>query len=215
MFKGKISIKYNSDWSIDLINKFNCELKIIYSQNIDKHYVIDLLKITNLGRKYSFNDIKDFLEKYDMIEEVELIDQEKSYILIKVSMIMNSLTNNQHFVKNFCFQIGGIQIINYAEIWIFFTPKKDNIKNLIEELKENKDRKIELLSITQYSLNSQGLTDKQYFYFEYLHRQGYFEMPKQITLEEAAKNLDTSSVNINKHINSALKKIVNNFFEQE
>ena len=63
MFKGKISIRYHSDWSIDLANKFICNLEIIYSQNIDKHHVIDLIKITNLEKKYSFNDIKKFLEK--------------------------------------------------------------------------------------------------------------------------------------------------------
>lgn len=214
MFKGKISIKYHSDWSIDLVKKFGCDLEVIYCQNINPNEVIDLMKITNLDKKYNFNRIKQFLEKYEIIKEIELIDEEDHYKLVKVLMIMNGLTNNQHFVKNFCFQIGNIQFIDNSEIWTFFTPKKENIKQLIKELKQNKDRVVELLSVTQYSLHSQGLTDKQYFYFEYLHRYGYFETPKQITLEEAAKNLNTTAVNINKHVNRAVKKLSDSFFEK-
>ena len=212
MFKGKIAIKYVSDWSIDLVNKFKCNLEVIYCQNIDKHHVIDVMKITNLNSKYSFKDIKEFLEKYNIVEEVECIDEKELYILIKISMIMEGLTNNQHFVKNFCFQIGTIKFEDNYEIWTFFSPKKEYIKNLIKELNDNKDREVKLLSITQYSLQSQDLTQKQFFYYEYLHRKGYFEIPKQITLEQAANDLNTTPTNINKHVNRAVKKLSDQFF---
>ena len=215
MFKGKISITYHKDWSIDLINTFNCNITFIYTQNSTPYEVIDLFRITNLNSNHSSKSILNFLSKYNEFSKVECLDNTKNYILIKTKLKMKSLTNNQHFVKHSCFQVGNIQMDKTAEIWTFFTPKKENIKTLITELKENNDRDIKVLSITKYSLHSKGLTDKQYFYFEYLYRNGYFQIPKKITLDVASKELNTTPTNINKHVNRAVKKIVEAFFKEE
>ena len=228
MFKGKIMVTYTKDWSVDLAQKLNSQISFIYTQNISPTTVVDLMKISKVkendkltsknlkGKKseISKEEILNFLHTYSQLSEVECIDETQNHLIFKIITQMNTLSNNQFFVKHSCFQIGSINMKNTSEIWEFFTPHKKNIKRLVKELESSQTRRVEILSITSYDLTTHSLTQKQYDTIHFLFQRGYFEQPKKITLEEASLILKTSPTNIQKHLAKALHKICYEFFNK-
>ncbi len=208
MFKVKLEVEYKSDWSKDLMKKFNCEMKSIYCQNISKNKVIDVIRVKN--SKELEENLVEFLEKYKEIESCEILDKGDGNLFFKTITTMDK-TNNGNFVRNSCFQL-NLVFKNGKELWTFITNKKSNVKNLIKDLNDG-SREAKLISIVSYSYEMGDLTEKQFGCLKDLYEKGYFEVPKKITLEKQAKRLNTTKSNLNAHLNKALKKIVVNFFE--
>ena len=209
MFKAKIEVGYKNDWSVDLMSLFNCEMKSIYCQNISQCEVVDAIKM-----KYEFEFEKifnSFFEKYNYIKKYEIIDKTENYIFFKIHTICDS--NNEKFVKNNCFQFGSIVLKNGKEYWDVISSSKDNFKNLLRDLKANSNNKeANLISLERYDFKKNNLTDKQFTILNFLFGQGYFEIPKKITLDECAQKLNMGKSNLNVHLNKAINKIVEDLF---
>lgn len=216
MFKAKISVKYFDDWSIDLVEEFNCELEFVYNQNVENKKILDLLKIKKLDLKdEKFSSlVVEFFKSYNEIVEVEILEESLEYLYLKVVTKMSFSSNNENFVKHSCFQLGTLKFEEKSEIWEFFTNKKENVKNLIFDLKKDKKREVKLLSLKNFNFEYSDLTKIQFEYLDFLFEKGYFEIPKKINLDEASLILNTSKTNLNKHINRALKKIVSSILKK-
>ena len=209
MFKAKIEVGYKDDWSVDLMSLFNCEMESIYCQNISQCEVVDVIKM-----KYDLEfekNFKGFFEKYNYIKKYEIIDKTEDYIFFKIHTICDS--NNEKFVKNNCFQFGSIVLKDGKEYWEVISSSKNNFKKLLEDLKSNENNKMaNLICLETYDFKKNNLTEKQFEVLIFLFKNGYFEIPKRINLDESARELNMSKSNLNVHLNKAIYKIINDFF---
>jgi len=210
MFKAKIEVAYKIDWSINLMKEFKSEMESIYCQNIYKNKVVDLIKIKrNLNAEKRIDYI---FAEFDNIVDYEIIDKTDKYFFIKIITICES--NNEKFVKNNCFQINSILLKDGKEYWNVISNNKQNFKNLIKDLKQNKNNKsTKLISLKSYTFEKDNLTDKQLDTLKFLHNEGYFNIPKNITLEKCAKKLKTTKSNLNVHLNKTVSKLISNFLK--
>lgn len=207
MFKAKIKITYHDDWSIDLYNKFQCSIEFIYADSLEHKKVMDLARIE--ARQDLHDDIMEFLTGREKLVDVEVFESKEHSLYVKITTQMDFSSNTETFIRNNCFRLGSVYFIEGSEYWNVFSRGKENVGTLIKELKEDKKRNIELLSLKKYDLELEELTQKQMEVLVYLNDNGYFNVPKDITLEEAAKVLGTSAANVNKHLNRALSKVIN------
>ena len=132
------------------------------------------------------------------------------HALFNVRVLIKEISEVR-FLNNNCFRIGTLEFQDGAEIWKIFSNTKENIKLLIKELNKKKNRTVTLLSVKNFDMEIQTLTQKQADHLDYLYLKGYFEIPKKITLQDASKDLKTSPENINKHLTRALKKIISQY----
>lgn len=207
MFKAKIEVEYKDDWSKDLMKKFDCEMKSIYCQNISQFKVIDVIKVKYT--KELASELIEFLLNYDYIDSSEILETSSDYIIFQV--ITNCDTNNERFVKNQCFSL-SLKFKDGKEHWIIISNSKENLKNLINDFND-KTRDAKLIWVVKYDYEKDDLTGKQFDVLTFLYRNGYFQIPKNITLDEASKQLGISKSNLNVHMNKSINKLVDSFLD--
>ncbi|NQZ84545.1 MAG: helix-turn-helix domain-containing protein [Nanoarchaeales archaeon] len=206
LYIAKLEVEFESDWSKDLSNQFDLEFNYIYFQSIDNNSALDIVKISN--KKYSSSKLLDFFSKYSNISEVVLLDETDNFYFFKVITIGDMSIDK--FSKYNCFQLDNVSIKCGREYWSLVSDDKLNFKKLLKVLNTN-ERKVEILSIKNYSFDKQNLTDKQFEVLLLLFNKGYFKIPREISLDGAAELLKSSKANVAMHLNKGINKIVSEF----
>jgi predicted DNA binding protein len=206
MFQARLKIELLNDWAKFVIEKFNCELNSLFCANIDKNHVLDIVVFSKI---LEYKNLVKFLQNEKTISEFEVLSYEKNYFVCKI--ITKYETIIYSVLKHNCFMLGNIKIKGNFEYWNIGSSNKENIKKLIEEFR--KIRKVEILEIRKYDFEKRNLTKKQYSLIKFVLKEGYFEIPKKISLDSLCDELKISKSTLAVHIQKAEKKIIKSFLE--
>jgi predicted DNA binding protein len=105
-----------------------------------------------------------------------------------------------------CFLESGSSMINNAVLWKILTPNNNEIRGVVERLR-NEGCAVELLSVKK-AVSSFELTRTQEEAVRLAFSMGYYDVPKRVTLEELAARSGVSKATLNLILRRGQRKII-------
>lgn len=194
--------------------KYIEKLEILHIYRYDSNNLIAL-------QKYKFNinyKPENLLEEEELgIRYIEQLNREKDEY---VCFVKTQTENKFHEVlSNFDFLLYYPLILMKNYIKMSIISHEDQLNNLIEFFSEfaNSKKNFKVLSIMPVSddISSiySNLTKKQLSVIEYAAKNGYYQIPREISAEKIADNFNISVSAVHDHIRKAERKIFNMLFE--
>ncbi|MHA1786229.1 MAG: helix-turn-helix domain-containing protein [Candidatus Helarchaeota archaeon] len=201
IFEGKIIIELPRDkWISELSRKFSNYSFHISSMSLINQSICNVL-VEIRGDKFS-NLLKE-LKSHTSVSESSTISVSSSSILVNVKTqepMLLSLFNKKEIIIKYPIIVND----GWAE-WDFFASR-ERITSLFEELQE-KGLNIELKSIGKPKINN-ILTDRQLEILEIALRNGYFEIPRRISLNNLARKLNIAPSTLSETLRRIHKKVL-------
>ena len=199
--EGRIKIELpRGKWVADLSKEFSSFIFNITSMSLIKKNICNVL-IEIKGNKFS-NLLKK-IEKHSSVSESSTVSVSSSSVLINVKTLeplLLALFNREEIILKY-----PIKIINGIAEWNFFASR-ERINALFEELKA-KGIRVELKSIGKPKIKN-DLTDRQMEILNLALKNGYFEIPRRISLNELAQKLNISPSSLSETLRRIHKKVL-------
>jgi len=214
MFKAKLKIILEDDWTKHLITKFNTSFKSYYFSHLDNNTILDIIVISIKQKEH--NNVINFLKKENTIKQINKLDSQEEILVLKIITkyegIKEQETNSSIILKNDCFIDSLIEMIDGWEIFTIISHDKKNITKTIRKLQ--KTRETQLISIKKIDFQKEDLTKKQYDIIKYAYKTGFFDFPKQTSTKQISNQFNLNDSSTIAHIKKAEKKIISNFLRE-
>lgn len=211
MFYAKLKIKISkNDWAFNLVDEFNCSLRAIYCSNLTPSRVLDVIEIGNL--KNDVDKVINFIKNESKVFEFEFLESFEDKVFFKViTDYEDSQSIISRVVKFSCFQLSNIEVKDGFEFWNVGSVNKENLKLLVENLRENGN--CEVLALEKYSFKDKFLTSKQFDSLNFAFENGFFEVPKKINLDKLSNDFGLAKSTFATHLQKAEKKVIEKFLD--
>lgn len=174
----------------------------------------DFVKIAKIKSDEKFNEKLDEIKESAMVEDL-VVTEEDNHYLIYVRLTMSKLDDKYSFRKILDLEKKGVLFFEELS----YDGKVERIgigcedsfsQEVIEYFKKNFNAELE--SIENYTPSNDPLSDlttKQLKTLMIAYKKGYYEVPKNTTLDEIALELDTNKSVISEHLRKAENKLLN------
>lgn len=157
------------------------------------------------GNERQFDNIIIFLRKAKSYKIVKEIERTKDILVLLVVL------HQVGYVQNIIQKYNGFFLEHHTvfagyEYWHVGVVKKEVIQQMIKELK--KIGSFKTLFIGDVDFSQPLLSKQQKKIFSYAFEQGYYELPRKITIAEIAKALQLSSATAGEHLLKAENKLL-------
>ena len=204
MFKFSFKIKHRNCSETALSAKFpQHHITVVDIQSKNQRQKQYFYYIT--GNEKQFDSIIQFLKKskgYKLCKEVE---RSKDTLLLLVMLDQKS------YVQNFIQKYHGFFLEHHTvyggyEYWHIGLLDKKAIPVIIKEIKKIGEMKA--LYIGEVDFGHILLSDQQKKIFKYAFEQGYYEIPRKLTIEKIAKTLKLNHATVGEHLQKAENKVI-------
>lgn len=178
-------------------------VKIVQCSFLSEGAGCSIIRLTDTDGEYE-NSLHDYSNHTDIKGECSVIKISRNRYLATV--MNNNCQLAQILSRSGCFLTSAIPADDNLIYWDVFAPNKRYISNLIETMKEY-GYNVTRLSSTNYSEET-VLTKRQEEVIRYAFDNGYYEVPKRITLDDLAERFDISKSTASVVIRDAEKKLI-------
>lgn len=205
MMEIRLLIKTPDVWVRDIVKSGDKPLKFMDCMPWGSKGGRGLLQLDG-EKKEIEKTIKD-IERHPDIAKVEASTIKDGGVLLTVT------TKRCHACRALaaseCFLISSTSTDDGDLIWTIIAPNDEAVTKLVENL-ESKDTVIRFMSITPID-HRQVLTTRQMDVIRMAFNQGYYDIPKKITIEKLAKRFKISPSTLAETLQRGEKKVVRLF----
>lgn len=199
--EGRIKIELpKKKWISVLSREFSDNLFSITSMSLLNENICNILiKITGKD----LENLTKKLKNYPTISDNSIIDDSGSSIMLNVKSkgpVLLSIFNKEEIVPIYPIHIQA----GWGE-WHFFATR-ERITAIFDDFKA-KGINVELKSVGKYKAKHK-LTDRQLEILDQARREGYFEIPRKITLNNLAGKLNISPSTLSESLRRINKKLL-------
>jgi predicted DNA binding protein len=203
MLLTKIKISSKENLISRLSSEMEVEVEIVRCKADEGSGGLSILRIKSRSGADA-EDIKRWFSKANGASVVSISSVSPD---MHIAMVRNARCGLcQAFVGTDCFLESGRSTGNDSVTWKVYTPNNTALKGMIERIR-SEDCKVELLSVKR-AASSFELTRIQDEAIRLALTNGYYDIPKRITLEELAARSGISKATLNLILRRGQKKII-------
>ena len=178
-------------------------MKIVQCSFLSEGAGCSIIKITDTDGEYE-SALHNYSNHTDIKGECSVIKISRNRYLATV--MNNNCELAQILSRSGCFLTSAIPSDDNLIYWDVFAPNNRYITNLIETMKEH-GYGVQKISSTEYS-EEETLTKRQEELIRYAFDNGYYEVPKKITLDDLASRFYISKSTASVILRDAEKKLI-------
>ena len=178
-------------------------VKIVQCSFLSEGAGCSIIKITDTDGEYE-SALHNYSNHMDIKGECSVIKISRNRYLATV--MNNNCELAQILSRSGCFLTSAIPSDDNLIYWDVFAPNNRYITNLIETMKEH-GYGVQKVSSTEYS-EEETLTKRQEELIRYAFDNGYYEVPKKITLDDLADKFDISKSTASVILRDAERKLI-------
>jgi predicted DNA binding protein len=201
----KLLLEVPDLWVREIVKKFETEIRFLDCMPYGGRGGRGVIEI--LGEKENLKKIVDRIKKHPDIAKVETTQSKDGGFIATVQ------TKRCHacraLSKSECFLMSSMATASGSLIWKILAPDDKSVTRLIEDL-EKRGCRVNFLSISPVD-HKEILTARQREIVKYAYEEGYYDLPKKITIEKLAKRFRVSPSTLAEILQRAEKKILGIF----
>jgi predicted DNA binding protein len=210
MFEAKFKLKHRGCWTNGL-TKFKSKFITHNAISLSEGFVQDITEIFLANKKESA-DIKKYFKNNKLVTKFEVLQETENKLLIQIFTNTNQIKSIAHIIiKNKCFLSKKVPLIDGYEIWTIAAPRKTAIRHALDEIKLLGTFK--LLHIKKSTFDGFNLSTNQEKIIRLAVDLGYYNWPKNISIQKLAKILKLSKPTVAEHLRKAEIKIITKEFD--
>lgn len=217
MLTAKVSVQYEGDWTADLTHH-DVFGEFIASTFRNNRYT-GMLAIES----EDCDAVREVIQTHDTVETVELVEQyETKDGRCATTMLLQGrlteVTPLQALMYEGYLPVGPTELIDGCECFDLLLNDRSELSEAIELLSEfgnvtveriTQDFRREIMpSRSEWQELLSSIPRRQREFLNTAAKQGYFEIPRQVTLEEVADEMDISKTTASNHLRKIERKLV-------
>ncbi|MBI3032030.1 helix-turn-helix domain-containing protein [Candidatus Woesearchaeota archaeon] len=204
MFKFSFKIKHRNCSETALSAKFpQHHITVIDIQSKNPRQKQYFYYIT--GNEKQFDAIVKHLKKSKAYKLCKEIERSKDTLLLLVMLDQKSYVQNL-IQKHNGFFLEHHTVYGGYEYWHIGLLDKKAITILMKEIKKIGDMKVVYIGEVDFSHTL--LSEQQKRIFKYAFEQGYYKIPRRLTIEQIAKALKLNHATVGEHLQKAENKLI-------
>ncbi len=205
MFKFSFKIKHKNCSETVLSRRFpQHHIAVIDIQSKNQRQKQYFYYIT--GNEKQFDKIIAFLKKSHAYKLCKEVERSKDTLLLLVMLDQKSYVQNL-IQKYHGFFLEHHTVYGGYEYWHIGLLDKKAIPIIMKEIKKIGEMKV--LYIGEVDFGHTLLSKQQKKIFKYAFEQGYYEIPRKLTIEQIAKALKLNHATVGEHLQKAENKLIN------
>ncbi len=206
MIRSKIAISTEHYYSCEVSKKIPIKISVLALNGPEGLGIVEALD----RKKETLEEFVKLMKKSDQIIEFNVTHKTPTMYWNKVKHKLDYPSIHDSILESGSMTILPIIIENGIQYHNILSPSADSFRKLLGYLQERfTDVNIRALSSKPTETLQDFLTDKQYETIMLAHRNGYYEIPRRITLEEVGEELGIKRVACQERIRRAEQKIIN------
>jgi predicted DNA binding protein len=224
MLNVKVRVKYEGDWTYEL-EQFDVFGKFVATTFRDRRY-IGLVSIDTTDQEFS--DVIDVIRENDCTNEVTVLeeyqgaqpDRTAATVLIRAQYL--EYTPLQLLLYEGYIPYGGFGELHHGEVsYDLLVESRDNLRSMVELLGDYGHVEIERIStdfrqqivpsITEWHDLFETIPARQRQLLNIAMEQGYYNLPRDITLQELADEAGIAKPTASQHLRKAEQKLMEFF----
>ena len=211
MFEAKFRLNHGGCWTCGL-SKFTSEFQTNSTESLKKDVAQDIVEIS-LSREDNVSDIKEYFDNHDVVSSWNVLEEANKKLILQLFIDTSDKKHESvvyNILKNNCFITKKISIIEGYEIWTIAAPKKEMIKNALDDVQQFGAFK--LLHIKKSTFDGFNFSEQQEQILKKAISSGYYEWPRKISAQDLAKKLNLNKATLLEHLRKAEIKVMNREF---
>jgi len=206
MFDLKFRITRRGAWTHHLSKHYKGKFTSHITFSLDKTKTSDILHIEQADDK-QFKNIISFLRRHSIVYKLDIMYRDSTNLYLQIFSDVSKIKSLIGTVNKYGgFITRSIPLIKGDEIWTVTIPNKDQLNDMVNEIKECGDVKI--LYIKKSSIDNMNLSPMQKKVILFAKEWGYYRFPRKISAQEIAKRLKLSKATLLQHLRIAEAKII-------
>lgn len=217
MLTAKVSVQYDGDWTAELVHH-DVFGEFIASTFRNNRYT-GMLAIES----QDCDAVCEIIRTHDAVETVELVEQyETKEVRCVATMLLQGrlteVTPLQALMYDGYLPLGPTQLVDGCECFDLLLNDRNELSEAIALLSEfgnvtveriTQDFRREIMpSRSEWQELLSSIPRRQREFLNTAAEQGYFEIPRQVTLEEVANEMDISKTTASNHLRKVEQKLV-------
>ncbi len=206
MFKIQFAILHEGCWG----SAIHQEFPSYQFSSIDCRWIKERVAHILLarGEPEKFKEIMEYLKRRQDVLGVEYLHEDDHSLHLRVITRSEGGQFSDLFFDHDCFPIMPTRFEKDKEIWTLGTAKKENIAKVHELLAQK--HTVTILSSREETI-SDLLTQKQREALTYAHHMGYYEWPREKSIQEICELLKVPKTVFLSHLRKAEQKVMDQF----
>ncbi|HLD12530.1 MAG TPA: helix-turn-helix domain-containing protein [Candidatus Nanoarchaeia archaeon] len=204
MYRCSFKIKHKNCYETKLSEEFpEHYIAVIDIQSKNKAQKQYFYSIT--GEPTAFNKIITYLQTTKHYTYIKEAERTKKQLLLHVELnqlgyVQNLLQRHHSFLIDIHTVYGGY------EYWDIGTTNKKNIQHLLKDLRTIGD--VNVIYLGEITFAQKLLSEQQKKIFTYAYKNGYYELPRKLTIATIAKHLKLNPSTVGEHLMKAENKLI-------
>lgn len=210
MIEASLLMRIPHSWLTEVPQKYpEARIKVVERKPFGKGGVRDLVEIS--APEGQIEGIIRDIKANPYVSSAEVAVTEKGRAIGTVTTL--KCVACRILVASDCFLIAAEPRKNESVEWIIVASEMEQLRNMIEELKE-KRFEVELLRVSKVE-EKESLTPRQEEIVQYAFEKGYFDYPKGIGIRELAKKFSISISTLSEILRKGQRKIMMEYFREK
>ena len=217
MLTARVSVQYDGDWTAE-VAKYDVFGEFIASTFRNNRYV-GMLAIES----QDCDAVRKIISSHDTVETIDLVEQyETSEGRCAATMLLrgrlNEVTPLQALMYDGYLPLGPTQLINGRECFDLLLDDRNELSKAIDLLSDFGSVRVERItqdfrreiipSRSEWQELLSSIPPRQREILNTAVERGYFEIPRQVTLEEIAEEMDITKTTASNHLRKVEQQLI-------